>query len=94
MGRGRRICGGPQQVNTLSSTKPLLEQWQQSMRSITGRAPVYSFSMSGVFQRSTHNNTLTLIWASGGRHVVDNSAGVGITMSLCAGSLVDVDTVG
>ncbi|EHK24220.1 uncharacterized protein TRIVIDRAFT_219677 [Trichoderma virens Gv29-8] len=50
--------------------------------------------MSGVFQRSTHNNTLTLIWASGGRHVVDNSAGVGITMSLCAGSLVDVDTVG
>lgn len=28
------------------------------------------------------------------RHVVDNSAGVGITMSLCAGGLVDVDAVG
>ncbi|PKK52847.1 hypothetical protein CI102_2164 [Trichoderma harzianum] len=70
------------------------------MRSLTGRAPFtwllhFVWCLSIPVRTSTHNNTLTLTpGRSGGRHVVDNSAGVGITMSLCAGGLVDVDAVG
>ncbi|KAM6480463.1 hypothetical protein HDV62DRAFT_392504 [Trichoderma sp. SZMC 28011] len=89
MGRGRRICGGPQQVNTLliNQAVPLAQLDFTGWRAFPPPTRFTAWQKRHGRPRDWHDISVL-------RHVVDNSAGVGITMSLCAGGLVDVDAVG